>query len=71
MFLVFTSFSVLAAMKYEDGDQQSAERSIVYADEVSSTVFQFLSDPKLYKRLTDVVCVTGAKSLSRSNGRFL
>src|SRR5947209_8637009 len=47
------TFSVLAAMKYEDGDQQSAERSIVYADEVSSTVFQFLSDPKLYKRLTD------------------
>ena len=47
------TFSVLAALKYEEGDEQSAERSIVHADEASSTVFQFLSDPKLYNRLTD------------------
>ena len=47
------TFSLLAAMKFEDGDQQSAERYIVHADEAASTVFQFLSNPNLYKRLTD------------------
>ena len=47
------TFSVLAALKYDSGYQQSAEQCIIHADEASSTVFQFLSDPKLYKRLTD------------------
>jgi hypothetical protein len=40
------SSSVLAAMKYEDGDQPSAVRSFVDADEAASTVFTFLSDPR-------------------------
>ena len=47
------TFSLLAAMKFEDGDQQSAKTYIVNADEAASTVFQFLSNPKLYERLTD------------------
>src|SRR5437773_8359534 len=47
------TFSLLAALKFEDGDQQSAETYIIHADEASSAVYEFLSNPKLYKRLTD------------------
>jgi len=47
------TFSVLAALKYKDGDRQSADKSMAHADEAASTVFQFLSNPRLYGRLTD------------------
>ena len=47
------TFGVLAEMKYQVGNQASAESSIDHASEAYSTVFQFLSDPKLYNRLTD------------------
>ena len=45
--------SILASMKYRNGNHQSAERSIIHADEACSTVFQYLSDPKRYNRLAD------------------
>jgi hypothetical protein len=47
------TFSVLAALKYHHGEHQSAETSMAHADEASSTVFEFLSHPKLCNRLTD------------------
>src|SRR6266850_2380083 len=59
------TFSVLAALKYDSGYRQSAEQSIIHANEASSTVFQFLSDPKLYNRLTD----EGLRELTLEAGR--
>ena len=47
------TFSVLAEIKYEDGNGPSAERSIVHAGEAYATVFTFLTDPRLNNRLTD------------------
>ena len=51
MGLCFT-FSIIAARKYETGNQESAAGSMANAERAFETVSQFLSDPKHSKHLT-------------------
>ena len=46
------SFSLIAARKYETGNQESAEKSMANAERAYETVVQLLSDPKHSKHLT-------------------
>jgi len=49
--LCFT-FSIIAARKYETGNQESGAQSMANAEKAYETVIRFLSDPKHSKHLT-------------------
>ena len=47
------TFTVLATMKYEAGNGESAERSMGHAEEAYAAVLPLVSDPRCSKHLSD------------------
>ena len=67
--LCFT-FLFVAAVKYEVGKKESAEESLAYAEEVYSSVLQFVSDPKYSKHLTNEAIKEFTAGLERLRERL-
>src|SRR5207245_3885303 len=72
--LCFT-FSIIAARKYETGNQESGAQSMANAEKAYETVIQFLSDPKRSKHLTgeesqDITAELGVKKYPQRFSNF-
>src|SRR5580700_10165465 len=68
--LMCSTFTTLSTLKYEAGDQNSAERSVGRAEELYAALLPLVSDPRLRKDLTNQQVQEANAELERVGDRL-